>query len=108
MTEHMVVSEEDLYEILAFLFSSAHLLVNEPHLYGTFRLVDAATRLIGFALEAGELRDDKFLRQLKEDVDARKLLLMTDEETYFQLLEDATREMAKEMKRRATASRGDA
>jgi len=108
MTDHMVVSEEDLYEILAFLFSSAHLLVNEPHLYGTFRLIDAATRLIGFALEGGELEDDKFLRQLKEDVDARKLLLMTDEETYFQLLEDATREMAKEMKRRATASRGDA
>ena len=108
MTEHMVVSEEDLYEILAFLFSSAHLLVNEPHLYGTFRLIDAATRLIGFALEGGELEDDKFLRQLKEDVDSRKLLLMTDEETYFQLLEDATREMAKEMKTRATASRGDA
>lgn len=108
MTERMVVSEEDLYEILAFLFSSAHLLVNEPHLYGTFRLIDAATRLIGFALEGGELADDKFLRQLKEDVDSRKLLLMTDEETYFQLLEDATREMAKEMKRRATASRGDA
>jgi len=108
MTDHMVVSEEDLYEILAFLFSSAHLLVNEPHLYGTFRLIDAATRLIGFALEGGELEDDKFLRQLKEDVDARKLLLMTDEETYFQLLEDATRQMAKEMKRRATASRGDA
>jgi len=37
MTDHMVVSEEDLDEILAFLFSSAHLLVNEPHLYGTFR-----------------------------------------------------------------------
>lgn len=108
MTEHMVVSEEDLYEILAFLFSSAHLLVNEPHLYGTFRLIDAATRLIGFALEGGELEDDEFLRQLKEDVDSRKLLLMTDEETYFQLLEDATREIAKEMKRRATASRGDA
>ncbi|MGB3906546.1 MAG: DUF6092 family protein [Anaerolineae bacterium] len=108
MTEHMVVSEEDLYEILAFLFSSAHLLVNEPHLYGTFRLIDAATRLIGFALQAGELEDDKFLRQLKEDVDASKFLLMTDEDAYFQLLEDATREMAKEMKRRATASRGDA
>jgi len=105
MTERMVVSEEDLYEILAFLFSSAHLLVNEPHLYGTFRLIDAATRLIGFALEGGELEDDKFLRQLKEDVDSRKLLLMTDEDTYFQLLEDATREMAKEMKTRAVANK---
>jgi len=107
MSERMVVSEEDLYETLAFLFSSAHLLVNEPHLYGTFRLTDAASRLMGFALEGGQLEDDEFLRGLKEDVDGRKFLLMTDEEAYFQLLEDATREMAKEMKRRASASKGD-
>ena len=107
MSQRMVISEEDLYEILAFLFSSAHLLVQEPHLYGTFRLIDAASRLIGFALEGGQLEDDQFLREFKEDVDRRKLLLMTDQEAYFQLLEDATREMAREMKRRATANKGD-
>jgi len=107
MSERMVVSEEDLYETLAFLFSSAHILVNEPHLYGTFRLIDAGSRLMGFALEGGQLEDGEFLRDLKEDVDGRKFLLMTDEEAYFQLLEDATREMAKEMKRRASASKGD-
>ena len=103
MTERTVVSEEDLYEILAFLFSSAHLLVNEPHLYGTFRLVDAASRLMGFALNSGQLDDAQFLSQLKDDVDEKKFLMMTDEKTYFELLERATRAMAKEMKRRATA-----
>jgi hypothetical protein len=103
MTERMVVSEESLYEILAFLFSSAHLLVNEPHLYGTFRLIDGASRLIGFALDSGQLEDEEFLRRLKEEVDEKKFLLMTDEETYFQLLENATRAMAKEMKARAAS-----
>ena len=107
MSERMVVSEEGLYEVLAFLFSSAHILVNEPHLYGTFRLIDAASRLIGFALESGQLDDEQFLRELKDDVDEKKFVLMTDEETYFQLLEDATRRMAQEMKKRATASKGD-
>jgi hypothetical protein len=101
MTERLVVSEEGLYEILAFLFSSAHLLVNEPHLYGTFRLIDGASRLIGFALDSGQLEDDQFLRRLKEEVDEKKFLLMTDEDTYFQLLEDTTRAMAKQMKGRA-------
>jgi hypothetical protein len=101
MTEQMVVSEEGLYEVLAFLFSSAHLLVNEPHLYGTFRLVDGASRLIGFALESGQLEDEEFLRRLKEEVDEKKFLLMTDEDTYFQLLEETTRAMAKQMKKRA-------
>jgi hypothetical protein len=101
MTEQMVVSEEGLYEVLAFLFSSAHLLVNEPHLYGTFRLIDGASRLIGFALESGQLEDEEFLRRLKEEVDEKKFLLMTDEDTYFQLLEETTRAMAKQMKKRA-------
>lgn len=101
MSQRMVVSEEDLYEALAFLVSSAHLCVVEPRFYGTFRLIDAACRLIGFALEGRQLEDDQFLREFKEDADRRKFLLMTDEEAYFQFLEDATREMAQEMKRRA-------
>ena len=61
MSQRMVVSEDDLFEALAFLFSSAHLLVQEPPLYGTFRLIDAASRLVGFALESGQLEDDQFL-----------------------------------------------
>ncbi len=107
MSRRMVVSEDDLYEVLAFLFSSAHLLVQEPHLYGTFRLIDGASRLIGFALESGHLEDDQFLSDLKDDVDERKFLLMTDEAAYFELLEDATRKLAKEMKTRAAADKGD-
>ena len=108
MSQRTVVSEEALYEVLAFLFSSAHILVNEPHLYGTFRLIDGASRLIGFALESGQLGEEEFLCRLKEDVDERKFLLMTDEDTYFQLLEESTRAMAKEMKKRAGAQESSA
>lgn len=104
MSERMVVSEEGLYEMLAFLVTSAHMSVMEPEFYGTFRLVDAACRLTGLALESGQLEADQFLREFKEDADKRKLLLMTDQESYFQFLEDATTKMAKEMKRRAGAA----
>jgi hypothetical protein len=104
MSQRMVISEEDLYEVLSFLVSSAHLCVTEPRFYGTFRLIDAACRLIGLALESGQLKDDQFLGEFKEDADKSKLLLMTDEAGYFQFLEDATRKMAKEMKRRAGAA----
>ena len=105
MSQRTVVTEEDLYELLSFLVSSAHLLVNEPEHYGSFRLIDAACRLIGFALESGRLEDDQFLREFKEDADQKKLLLMTDQEGFLQYLEDATRDVAKEMKRRADAGR---
>jgi hypothetical protein len=105
MSQRMVLSEEDLYEALSFLVTSAHLCVTEPRTYGTFRLIDAACRLIGLALESGGLVDDQFLREFKEGADKGKLLMMTDEEGYFEFLEDATRKMAQEMKRRAGTGR---
>jgi hypothetical protein len=101
MKQPLVMTEKNLYELLAFLVSSAYLCINEPKLYGTFRLIDGASRLIELSLEGGQLEDDRFLRRFKESLDERKLLLMTDEKAYFGFLEDATRQMAKEMKRRA-------
>jgi hypothetical protein len=104
VSQRTVVTEEDLYELLSFLVSSAHLLVNEPEHYGSFRLIDAACRLVGFALESGHLEDENFLREFKEEADQKKLLLMTDQEGFLQYLEDATRDVAREMKRRATVA----
>jgi len=101
MSQRLVVTEEALYEVLSFLVSSAHLCVVEPRLYGTFRLTDAACGLIGFALESGQLEDDRFLREFKEHAETGKFLIMTDEDAYFEFLEDATRKMAREMKARA-------
>jgi hypothetical protein len=105
MSQRMVVGEEDVYELLSFLVSSANLNVGEPRLYGSFRLVDAACRLIGFALTSGQLENDRFLRAFKDEADKKKLLMMTDEEGYLQFLEDATRDVAREMKQRAGAGR---
>jgi hypothetical protein len=104
MNQRLVVSEEDLYEMLSYLVTSAHLTVHEPRLYGTFRLIDAATRLMGFALDSGQVEDDSFLREFKENADERKMLQGEDDESYIQFLEEATRMLAKEMIRRATAS----
>jgi hypothetical protein len=106
-SERHLLSEEDLYEMLAFLFSSAHLLVDEPHLYGTIRLLDAASRLLGFALDGTQLQDDQFLRELKEDLDRRKLLLLTEEEAYCQYLAELTLTVARQMKRRASGQQAE-
>lgn len=105
-SERNLLSEENLYEMLAFLFSSAHLLVNEPHLYGTVRLLDAASRLMGFALDSRQLEDEQFLEELKDDLDERKFLLVTDENAYGEFLAELTLTIAREMKRRASAQEG--
>jgi hypothetical protein len=106
MSQRIVATEEDVYELLSFLVSSAHLCVDEPKLYSPFRLIDASCRLAGFALESGNLEDDQFLREFKEDAEKRKFLVTTDEEGFLQFLEDVTRRVAREMKRRAATDAG--
>jgi hypothetical protein len=101
MADRMVVSEEDFYELLSFMVTSAHLSVEEPELYGSFRLIDGACRLIEFALESGQLGDEQFVREFKEYVDSRKDWMMTDEPGYLRFLEEATGKLAAELKRQA-------
>ena len=107
MSQRMIITEEELYELLSYLVSSAHMCVIEPKLYGPQRLIEAASRFIGFALESGQLEGEQFLREFKEDIDEDKFLLATDEEGFFQFLEDTTRRIAKEMKRRVATSEGN-
>ena len=64
MEQRMMLTEDDVFELLAFLITSASLCVDEPKLYGTFRLLDAASRLIGFVFESEQLEDKQSLQQL--------------------------------------------
>jgi hypothetical protein len=102
MGERMVVSEENFYELLSFLVTSAHLSIEEPDLYGSFRLIDGACRLIDFALESGQLPDEEFVRAFRDYADVRKHWMMTDEPGYLRFLEEATGKLARELKRQAT------
>ena len=102
MSDRMVISQENFYELLSFMVTSAHLSVEEPDLYGSFRLIDGACRLIGFALESGQLPDEEFIREFKDYADVRKHWMMTDEPGYLRFLEEATGKLARELKRQAT------
>ncbi|MDH4208246.1 MAG: DUF6092 family protein [Anaerolineae bacterium] len=101
MAERLVISEENFYELLSFMVTSAHLSVEEPELYGSFRLIDGACRLIRFALDSGQLRDEQFVREFKEYADVRKHWMMTDEPGFLRFLEEATGKLAAELKRQA-------
>jgi hypothetical protein len=105
VNERRLLKEDEVYELLAFLVTSAELLVGEPHLYGTFRLIDAASRMMAFALESGNL-DDEFMSQFKGYVDTNKVLSISDEKAYVKFLEEASRMLARELKRRASTQHG--
>jgi hypothetical protein len=95
----MVLTEEQAFDLLAFLFSSAEICLVEPTYYGTFRLIDAASRLMGFMLEHEPERSAEFVRRFKEEVDTRKVWMMWDREAYYDFLRGAPAVVAAEVKR---------
>ena len=99
----MVLTEDQAFELLAFLVSSAEISLVEPTYYGTFRLVDAASRLMGFMLEHDPERSGEFLQRFKEEVDTKKVWMMWDREAYDDFLRGAPAVVAAEVKRLAEA-----
>lgn len=70
----------------------------EPTYYGTFRLVDAASRLTGFMLEHDPERSREFLQRFKEEVDTKKVGMMWDRDAYYDFLRSAPAAVAAEVK----------
>jgi hypothetical protein len=58
----------EIFNLIAFMITSASGLYEEPPEYGSFRLIDSAGRLLSILQAAGW--DDPFLAKLKEEVDA--------------------------------------
>jgi hypothetical protein len=98
-SDKMVLTEEEAFDLLAFLFSSAEICLVEPTYYGTFRLVDAASRLMGYMLEHNPERSAEFLRRFREEVDTKKVWMMWDREAYYNFLRGAPATVAAEVKR---------
>ncbi len=84
-----------IYDLLAHLVASADISVSEPGYYGTFRLLDAAGRLAGAALECG--LEDPWLASLHEEIDQNKFLMMSDRAAYDAYLPEASRKIAQRL-----------
>ncbi|HUY99521.1 MAG TPA: DUF6092 family protein [Thermomicrobiaceae bacterium] len=98
--QELTVSEEQAFELLAHLVASAELCITEPYYYGTFRLIDAASKLAGFLLAGPGDGSREWLEHFKTEVDAKKEWMMWDREGYFDFLRAASGDVAGELKRR--------
>ncbi|MHB8614018.1 MAG: DUF6092 family protein [Candidatus Dormibacteraceae bacterium] len=107
MAQHLVVNERDAFDLLAHLVASAEICTFEPHYYGTFRLIDAASRLAGSMLKTAD-PDDQWLREFKREIDQKKVSMMWDREGYYQFLREVPAKVAQEMKRRDAETSGEA
>jgi hypothetical protein len=87
------VREDQAWELLAYLTASAELCITEPHYYGTFRLIEAASRLVGFMLDHAD-SERSWLRGFKSEIDEKKLWMLRDREAYFEFLKAASAKLA--------------
>lgn len=100
-SEEKVSGDDYLFEIATFLATSARGCMDEPHLYGPFRLIDALSRLLDLPKYAPCLSEDPFFDQIKKEIDEKKFLVISDVEGFKNFLDHLIRELARELKRRS-------
>jgi hypothetical protein len=88
----------DFYRLISFLLTSARGCVDEPKMYGPFRLLDASRRLID-VLEARGLADG-FLREIRIKMDETEGLIdLKDEKRFIESLDDLILALVKEVEK---------
>lgn len=87
---------DEFFSLLAFLVTSARNCVEEPKLYGPFRLVDGASRLIRI-LEEADMADEFFV-EVRKKIDDGKYSVMSDEGEFIKFLDDLTLDFADKVK----------
>lgn len=105
MTEAKNMGNEYLFELALFLATSARNCIDEPPLYGPFRLLDAISRLADLPEHAEGLDEDPFLKEVKAFVDEKKFLVTTDVEGFTRAADELVKRFAKELKRRSAENR---
>lgn len=93
----MSAEHAEAFRLATFLVTAARDVVDEPAIYGPFRMVDAVDRLV-----AGSF-DDDFLTQIKPELEREKQKVMSDRDAFVAWLDSLAATFAAEAKRRNLA-----
>ncbi|MEA2531626.1 MAG: hypothetical protein QOF01_1803 [Thermomicrobiales bacterium] len=103
MSNRTVLSEEDAYELLAYLIASAETQLVEPAFYGPRRLIEAAAQLAeGISPRVAEA-DQAWLSQFTREASEKKGWARRDPQGFKTFLQESSAGIAGELKRRATS-----
>jgi hypothetical protein len=84
----------EAFRLATFLVTAARDVIDEPAIYGPFRMVDAVDRLIARSF------DDDFLREVQPELEREKQKVMSDRQGFVAWLDDLAARFATEAKRR--------
>lgn len=88
----------ELLKLFCYLIASARGCIEEPKIYGPFRLIDSVERLITLLEDQG-LADD-FLKREKTKIGEKKYLLMEDEKGFTKFLDELVIDFTRKLKER--------
>jgi hypothetical protein len=83
--------EQEFFELICFMVTSARNLIQENRLYGPLRLVDAASRLVDI-LEKLDLKSPR-LKAIQERIEAGENTVMESEDKFTAFLENLVMEL---------------
>jgi hypothetical protein len=92
---------EALFEYVLYLVSCSRLSLEEPPIYGSFRLIEGASRLIELIDPEGK---DDFLVHARRRIEEHKLMMVDRHEEYTAFLDDLLRDVVAEAKARGDTS----
>lgn len=87
--------EDSVFELVLYLVASARDCLDEPLIYGPFRMIEGVSRMIE---RLGE--EDEFLLASKETIDREKYKVMAAREAFADWLDELLRRFSAEAKRR--------
>ncbi|MGI6485906.1 MAG: DUF6092 family protein [Tepidanaerobacteraceae bacterium] len=91
------MNKRDILDYMAYVVSSAKGCINEPKMYGPFRLVDSIEKFMAL-LKKYNLFDDEEVNRVAEKIANEKLSVMTDEEKFISMLDEVTFELIEILK----------
>ena len=93
------ILNDNHFKLLSFLITSARGCVDEPPLYGSLRLVEAASRLIGIMEKAKtKERINEQIISMRELIEEKKNMVMYNEEEFVAFLDELSKKLAKIIK----------
>lgn len=87
---------DKVYQLLAYIISSAIGCLKEPKIYGPLRLIDTTEKIILLFSDLG-LFQEKQLNEIANIIEEEKWLCMSDELAFEQMLNNVSNKLAKLM-----------
>ena len=81
------INEKVFLKLISYMVTSARGCIDEPKIYGSFRLLDSVSKLY-YVLKDNNMIDDNKIEDIVNEIDKHKYSCITDEEEFVNSLDD--------------------